>query len=321
MTNRILLYVTSPTIDDGICTNGKWNTNGITKAGSNRSGSSLNQFYFPSTFFMDNDSSIYVADTFNHRIVKWMLDDSASQTIIVGMKGSGNHTDQLSYVHRVVIDKQGTMYICDRGNRRVLRWFKNENYGETILSNVSCWGMALDNDGLLYIVDPSENSHILKWPEGKIVAGGNGQGKALNQLLYPYEIFIDRHKSIFIADGGNHRIVKWPIGATEGILVAGGNGMGKDLHQLHQPMGVLVDQMETVYIAEYGNHRITRWFKNSKSGDIIVGKRGEGHASDQLRNPTDLTFDRHGNLWVADYFNHRIQMFEFDKSSCSSSKF
>ncbi|CAF3297499.1 unnamed protein product [Rotaria socialis] len=307
--------------DDGICSNATWNPIGITKAGSNKRGTGLNELDFPSSFVFGADSSMYIADTFNHRIVKWLLNGSNSQSIIAGAKGIGNQTDQLRYVHRVILDEENTMYICDSGNSRVLRWFKNENYGHPILENFRCWGMLLDNDGSLYVVNSSDNSLVLKWPEGKIVAGGNGRGNAFNQLRYPDNILIDRENSIYIADVDNHRIVKWVAGAKEGVVIAGGNGVGKCLHQLQQPMGVALDSMENLYVADHGNHRIVRWLKGSKSGDVLIGKSGPGDAPDQLRMPTDLKFDRNGHLWVSDYSNHRIQMFTIDKSACSSTTY
>ncbi|CAF1296714.1 unnamed protein product, partial [Adineta steineri] len=67
-----------------------------------------------------------------------------------------------------------------------------------------------------------------KWKQlGITIAGGNGKGNQLNQLSYPYAIYVDDdHQTIYIADSGNHRIVKWKYGAQNGQVVAGGNGKG-----------------------------------------------------------------------------------------------
>jgi hypothetical protein len=47
-----------------------------------------------------------------------------------------------------------------------------------------------------------------KWKQqGITVAGGNGKGKQLNQLSYPYDICIDDDDTIFIADFENDRIL------------------------------------------------------------------------------------------------------------------
>ncbi len=44
---------------------------------------------------------------------------------------------------------------------------------------------------------------------GKTVAGGNGEGNALNQLNSSYGVFVDSDGALFIADYFNHRVVKW----------------------------------------------------------------------------------------------------------------
>jgi sugar lactone lactonase YvrE len=230
----------------------------------------------------------------------------------------GNHSDQLNYPGGFVIDKNGTIFICDEGNRRIQRWYKNDNQGYTLIRNISCWDVAMDNEGSLYISDANDKHRVTKLPGEKVVAGGNGKGNALNQLANPYGLFIDQNKSIFIADGQNYRVVQWVAGATEGTIVAGGNGDGQELNQLDRPMSIILDQMGTMYVVEYQNHRVTRWFKTSETGIVIVGGRGEGDRDDQLRNPINLVFDRDGNLFVADYFNHRIQKFTIDKSSCKT---
>lgn len=305
----------SPIPDDGICANATWNPNGTTIIGAKGAGSSLDQLHFPSHIVVDDDLNVYLADTFNHRIVKWAHGATSGQ-VVAGGNGQGNKSNQLSYPEGFVIDKNGSLLICDKVNKRVQKWNKNDDHGVTIIPNISCWGIALDDYGLLYISDISGDHHIITWPDGRIVAGGNGEGSALNQLDFPYFIFVDHERSVFVADGDNHRIVKWPFGATEGIIVAGGNGPGHELNQLYQPSSVIVDRMGTVYVADDSNPRITRWFKGSKEGVIAVGGRGNGNHIDQIGTQCDITFDRSGNLWVVDYFNERIQFFEIDKSLC-----
>jgi hypothetical protein len=302
----------SSTIDynDGICANATWNTNGITVAGGNGQGSRLNQLDHPMGLFIDENFSIYIADTYNHRIIKWLSGASNGEILV-------NYNDSKNYVSSVVVNKNGTIYFCDRFNNRIERWSYYTK--ETILSNISCWGLALDKEESLYI-SGHEDHRIIKLPNKEIVAGGNGEGNNYNQLSNPYQIFIDDNQTIYIADYFNHRILKWFKNSQEGIVVAGGNGYGEHLNQLKLPHSVIVDQMETMYIVDFGNDRILRWFKHSKSGIVIIGHDGSGNRTNQLSDPYDIAFDIQGNLYVADTSNHRIQMFRIDKSSCLTSK-
>ncbi|CAF4434825.1 unnamed protein product, partial [Adineta steineri] len=97
-----------------------------------------------------------------------------------------------------------------------------------------------------------------KWKQNAItVAGENGYGEQLNQCSYPEGIFIDEKKSIFIADGHNHRIVEWKCNAKEGQIIAGGNGQGNRLNQLNGPTDVIIDeQNHSTIIADHGNKRV-----------------------------------------------------------------
>eukprot|EP00341_Mesodinium_pulex_P004365 CAMPEP_0116907106 /NCGR_PEP_ID=MMETSP0467-20121206/12909_1 /TAXON_ID=283647 /ORGANISM="Mesodinium pulex, Strain SPMC105" /LENGTH=89 /DNA_ID=CAMNT_0004582063 /DNA_START=1161 /DNA_END=1430 /DNA_ORIENTATION=+ len=59
--------------------------------------------------------------------------------------------------------------------------------------------------------------------EGKVVAGGNGQGDALNQLMAT-DFCLDKDSKgktigFYIADAQNKRILHWELGATEGEVV------------------------------------------------------------------------------------------------------
>ena len=51
----------------------------------------------------------------------------------------------------------------------------------------------------------------------KTVAGGNGEGNALNQLDNPYDVHSDNTGNIYIADRNNSRVVKWEFNASQGV--------------------------------------------------------------------------------------------------------
>ena len=102
------------------------------------------------------------------------------------------------------------------------------------------------------------------------MAGGNDVGSELNQLAFPFGIFVDDKQSVYVADFGNHRIVKWDRGATSGQVVAGGNGEGSNEDQLKYPSDVVVDQNGTMYIDDGANRRVQQWFRNTPDGRTVV---------------------------------------------------
>ncbi|CAF1200107.1 unnamed protein product [Adineta steineri] len=300
-----------------ITINTKWKQHGITIAGGNGQGNQLNQLSCPRGIYLDDDhQTIYIADYFNHRIVEWKYGAKNGQ-VVAGGHSNGNRNDQLYCPRDVIVDKKNnSLIICDYGNRRVVRWPRqNGKNGETIISHIDCWGLTMDNNGDLYVSDWIKHE-VRRWKqgenEGTIVAGGNGKGDNLNQLNWPNYSFVDEDHSIYVSENNSHHVTKWVKGAKEGIIVAGGKDDGNSLTQLSWPAGVIVDHLGTVYVADSYNNRIMRWCKGSSEGSIVVGGNGKGEQSNQFNCPTGLSFDVQGNLYVVDENNHRIQKFDID---------
>ncbi|CAF1350947.1 unnamed protein product [Rotaria sp. Silwood1] len=294
--------------------NARWQQNGITVTGGNRQGNGINQLSTPWGLYVDDDQTIYVADTSNHRIVEWKRGATSDQ-VVAGGNGQGSGEHQLSNPYDVIIDKErDSLIICDSWNERVVRWpRRNGTSGETIISNIYCMGLTMDENGSLYVIDVGKHE-VRRYrrgeSQGTVVAGGNGSGNRLDQLSSPTYVFVDRDHSVYVSDWDNHRVMKWMEGAKQGIVVAGGQGYGNGLTQLSSPRGVVVDQLGTIYVADAGNNRIMRWPKGATQGSVIVGGNGKGEQSNQLHWPIGLSFDRHGNLYVVDCGNHRVQKFE-----------
>ncbi|CAF1544400.1 unnamed protein product, partial [Rotaria sp. Silwood1] len=250
--------------------NARWQQNGITVAGENRQGNGINQLSNPLGLYVDDDQTIYVADRVNHRIVEWKRGATSGQ-VVAGGNGQGSGDHQLDNPYDVIIDKErDRLIICDSWNGRVVRWpRRNGTSGETIISNIACWGLTMDENGSLYVTDDGK-AEVRRYrrgeSQGTVVAGGNGSGNRLDQLSYPTYVFVDRDHSVYVSDWNNHRVMKWMEGAKQGIVVAGGQGQGNDLTQLSSPEGVVVDQLGTVYVADWGNDRIMRWPKGATQG-------------------------------------------------------
>ena len=263
---------------------------------------------------MDEHDTVVVADWQNHRIVEWKRDDM-SGNVLAGGNGQGNRPDQLNLPTDVILDKvSNSLIICERGNRRVTRWPRRSGTrsGETLIDNIECYGLAMDDEGSLYVSDLAKNE-VRRFCRGEtngiVVAGGHGRGAGLNQLDDPGYIHIDRDHTIYVSDYKNHRVMKWVKGAIEGVVVAGGRGPGSTLIHLSCPHGVLVDTMGTVYVVDCMNHRVMRWCREGTEGVVVLGGNGLGKVANQLNYPSDLFFGRHGDLYVVDKDNHRVQKF------------
>ncbi|CAF3113148.1 unnamed protein product [Rotaria sp. Silwood2] len=311
---QINLPLRASTID--IHPDATWSKNGITVAGGNEDGSDTNQLFNPYGLYIDDDQTIYVADLGNDRIVEWKS-GATNGKVVAGGNGQGNDAHNLRYPADVIIDKErDSLIISDICNKRVVLWPRqNGTRGETIISNIFCWGLTMDDNGCLYVVDNKKHEvrrYKIGDTKGTVVAGGNGQGNCLDQLSNPTYVFVDRNHSVYVSDTDNHRVMQWEEDAKQGIVVAGGQRQGPSLKQLSKPNGVVVDQLGTVYVADSENDRIMRWPKGATQGIVIVNENGYGAQSDQLNEPVGLSFDRHGNLYVVDHENHRVQKFNIE---------
>ncbi|CAF1541904.1 unnamed protein product [Rotaria sp. Silwood1] len=126
----------------------------------------------------------------------------------------------------------------------------------------------------VYVADYS-NSRIVEWAPGalagKIVAGGNGNGSASNQLHHPTAVFVDENNNIYIADDGNDRVQKWAKGAMSGQTVIGQHGVGPGNNQFNKCWGLYVDQRGNIYLSDYNNHRVMKWDVGATTGIVVAG--------------------------------------------------
>jgi len=291
----------------------KWKQKGIIVVGGYGQGQRLNQLSRCEGICMDENKTIYIADCENHRVVQCKYRSKNGQIIADGNQKK-NVKERLNCPINVLVDKQNhSVIICDRGNRRVIRCYGRYKANQQILiSDIDCWGLAMDKNGYLYVSDYEKNE-VTRWGKGYIngilVAGGNGEGQKLNQLSGPTYIFVDENDSIYISDTANHRVMKWKKNAKEGIVVAGGHGCGDEFEQLSHPRGVIVNHLGQIYIADWGNNRVMRWCEGETKGSTVVGGNGNGKEPNQLAYPTSLAFDAEGTIYVADSLNYRIQKY------------
>ncbi|UJR20285.1 hypothetical protein I4U23_023416 [Adineta vaga] len=197
--------------------------------GNTSSGCSLNKLNSGTGIAVDSKGNVYIVSLFCHQVLKWNGPYANTSIRVAGTGLAGNDSTQLSDPYGIALDEiNSVLYVADMYNHRIQKVFLNTN------STV-----------------------------GVTVAGGNGAGSALNQLNSPTSVIVSRKDgSLYIADGGNHRIVCWKVNAIEGILIAGSmNGTaGNTAVLLDTPFDLELDANETfLYVSDMNNNRVQRF--------------------------------------------------------------
>lgn len=170
--------------------------------------------------------------------------------------------------------------------------------------------------GTLYIAD-AQNHRIMQYlsgaSSGTVIAGGNGPGRANNQLSNPCGFTYDpATDSLIIVNRDAHNIVRWVLGATSWTLLAGsasGNS-GATSTLLSGPFHIKLDPFQNIYVVDIENHRIQFFYANQSVGITIAGVTSTpGVSANLLNRPHGLTLDSQLNLYVADFGNNRVQRF------------
>ncbi|CAF1017879.1 unnamed protein product [Adineta steineri] len=308
----------SDTTPPTICESPSWSTTGVTVAGGLTSGSALNQLQIPLDLFVDKQDAIYIADSLNHRIVKW--DQGAREgRLIIGGAGAGNESHQFHYITAMFIDKEGSIYVGDNHNHRIQKWKKDSTRGETIIGKFgrgtglnqidNCWGLYVDREFNVYVSEHS-NHRVTKWTPGA------EQGQIVAHMWKPVGIYVDEYNgNIYVASYHDDSIQQFN---QNGTFI---REIGKYL--LDSPYDfVLIPDSDSnnraVMIADSKHHRIVKMSMNNPHKlQIIAGVTGEqGNESNHLNEPRGIRFDSKGNLIVVDSNNNRVQNFMINNNNC-----
>jgi len=248
-------------------------TSGIIVAGNGTRGNSSTQLQSTARFlYVDENRTIYVADTNNHRVLRWER-DATTGTVVAGNGTSGKNTTQLYSPFGVWVDSQANVFVAESGNHRVTRWALGSSTGE-------------------------------------IVAGLLGtQGNTPNKLSSPGSIIYDEiNQNLYIANIGNSdNVMRWKVLAPNGTFIAGlAKSTGGNSSQLNYPIGITFDEWQNLYIADRSNSRIQLYCNGSSDGITIAGNATSGTT---FGLPSDVKLDSQMNLYVADTNSHRVMKF------------
>jgi DNA-binding beta-propeller fold protein YncE len=265
--------------------------------------------YAPRGVAVDADGRLWVADTANHRVLRF--DNAASKpngAAADGVLGQPSFTVQpetflsvvrLSSPVGVSVDAGGRLWVADDGSNQVLRFDAAAGKPN-----------GAPADGLL---------------------GGTGDSTSAQTLRGASGVAVDAGGRLWVADTWNHRVLRFDNAAAkpdsapaDGLL--GNRSFSSSMplfgpDALNNPGGVAVDPAtRKVFVADTLNNRVLRFasrqeLTNGTAPEGVLGQPDfEGFSpslgAQGMSIPAALELDADGRLWVADTGNNRVLRFD-----------
>jgi sugar lactone lactonase YvrE len=173
---------------------------------------------------LDLDLNIYVSESANHRVVKWLSPDYEEYLVVAGNGIPGYELNQLTSPKGIYLDLvNNDLYVADE--HRIQRWPSRSSIGQTVgLTGVQYpQDIQRDCHGNFYVtVDDTiklfSQSVETTGLEGLVLVGVPSNDKSVKYtnitelLLNPQGIYLDmKNGDLYVADTGLHRIQKFSI--------------------------------------------------------------------------------------------------------------
>ena len=214
------------------------------------------------------DGSVYVTDTWNHRIEKFT---STGRFITAwGVFGQGETPDSFYGPRGLAVDAKGRVYVTDTGNKRIAVFDAN---GKFITQFGSAGlepgqfdepvGIAIDKNGTIYVVDtwnqrvqtftPIETDDSLTFVPGKQWDVYGWFGQSLENKPF---IAVNDDLHVFITDPDNYRVMEFD---QNGLLIRTWGDFGATESSFGLSSGIAVDSKGHIWVTDSVNNRVMRF--------------------------------------------------------------
>ncbi|MCX6080009.1 MAG: TIGR03663 family protein [Chloroflexi bacterium] len=211
------------------------------------------------------DGSVYVSDTWNHRVQKFSPDGTPLK--MWGVFGTTETPGALYGPRGITVDSQGKVYVADTGNKRIVVFDSNG----AILTQFGTEGfdagqfsepvdVKVDASGKVYVtdtwnqrvqvldtIDGINYSSIRQWA----ISGWSSQSLDNKPFL---TVRSDGH--VFVTDPEGYRVIEFN---GEGQFVQLWGQFGTDDATFGLPSGIASDPGGNVWITDAGNNRLMRF--------------------------------------------------------------
>jgi predicted membrane-bound mannosyltransferase/DNA-binding beta-propeller fold protein YncE len=214
-----------------------------------------------------SDGSVYVTDTWNHRVEKFTA--SGKFVTTWGIFGQGETPDSFYGPRGLAVDSEGRIYVTDTGNKRIAVFDPNGNFITQFGSAGfdpgqfdEPVGIAIDKNGTVYVVDtwnrriqtfvPIETEGSLSFVPEKQWDVYGWFGQSLDNKPF---IAVNDELHVFITDPDGFRVMEFD---QDGALIRVWDDLNPN-SSLGMPSGVAIDNDGHVWITDSLNNSLRRY--------------------------------------------------------------
>lgn len=285
------------------------------------SGETATNMNAPSAYASDAKGDLWVSDSGNCRVLKFRppLPNGLAASQVIGQPdlttacAASPTARTLGFTGGVAFDDSGNMWVADALNSRILRFrspFTDGEAADLVLGQ---------NDFVSGSCNQSPSA-----PSGAIPS-------TAATLCFPGGLAFDSDGSLWAADMGNSRVVKYSSPFKNGMrasLVVGqpnfaANAAGTSATVLALPTGIAIDGDDQLWVVDAGNNRVLRFSprrRNAPPATLVLGQTNflsgspnQGFAAPTAAtfyNPEGIVFDDEGRMVVGDTYNNRTLLLD-----------
>jgi DNA-binding beta-propeller fold protein YncE len=282
----------------------------------------------PGGVALDRNDNLFVADTGNHRIVKF----TSQGQMLAAWGKPGAAAGEFSNPGALAIDSEGHVYVADSGNNRVQKFASDGTY-LTQWTSPGITSVAVDGADHVYVADSAIQGQRMDpwgWPYDVQLPGVrefDGDGTVLRETpldTAPFAYFANQggaggySSAGLTVDGRGNLFVGYSYFYKDPWSGWAGSWSGSGIEKFsnegtylksrpdYLSNAMAVDATDQVYAALASN----RIKKYSNDGVALTQWGEPGSGPGQLSGPRGVAVDRTGNfVYVADSGNNRIQVF------------
>ena len=231
----------------------------------------LGTFYEPWGVAVGPDGSVYVTDTWNHRIQKFTADGKPIRTWgTYGQPSSDNPDSTYSFwgPRGIAVGADGRVFVADTGNKRIVVFDQDGNY-QTEFGTAGFdpgqfdepVGIAISPNGTVYVTDTwnqrvqafiANNTGDFYVPVAQWDVNG-WFGQSVDNKPF---IAVDSNENVYITDPEGYRVIEFD---ASGQFIRAWGAFGNGPEEIGLASGVAVDAQNHVWVTDAGNNRILRY--------------------------------------------------------------